>query len=59
VRPPHPTGGVMSPNFGDGLRFQAATVQDRADTELAATSIPFRRLIEFCICSDRRRDRPA
>jgi putative DNA primase/helicase len=30
----------LSPNFGDGLRVQAATVRDGEDAGLAATSIP-------------------
>ena len=30
----------LSPNFGDGLRVQAAAVWDFEDAELAATSIP-------------------
>jgi hypothetical protein len=30
----------LSPNFGDGLRVQAAAVWDFEDAGLAATSIP-------------------
>jgi hypothetical protein len=30
----------LSPNFGDGLRVQAAAVWDFEDAELATTSIP-------------------
>ena len=32
--------GELSPNFGDGLRVQAAAVWDFEDAGLAATSIP-------------------
>jgi hypothetical protein len=33
-------GPELSPNFGDGLRVQAAAVWDFEDAGLAATSIP-------------------
>ena len=33
-------GDELSPNFGDGLRVQAAAVWDFEDAGLAATSIP-------------------
>jgi hypothetical protein len=35
-----PLAPELSPNFGDGLRVQAATVRDGEDAGLAATSIP-------------------
>ena len=36
----HGASDELSPNFGDGLRVEAAAVWDCEDAGLAATSIP-------------------